>query len=83
MNFGTLKVLLGWDDASTDEDERLITCAGELGLVVDAGVIEFLSRDRWSGEVIRTRITGPWSFGTIHAMAMHLEMIHMMSDGSK
>lgn len=78
-NFVALKALLGWDDASTDSTERLVTRAGRLGLIIGPnGMVEFFGIDRWSGEVIQIRVTGPWSFGTLNVLARHLEMIDVL-----
>ena len=75
-NYVALKALLGWDDASTESVERLVTRAGQLGVIIGPdNMIEFFSIDRWSGEVIRIRVTGAWSLGTVTVLARHLEMV--------
>lgn len=78
-NFIALKALLGWDDASTDDIERLVTLNGDLGLTIQDGQVEFFSVDHWSGGVIRTRVSGAWSLGTIDVLAQHLVMVHALT----
>lgn len=82
-NFVCLKALLGWDDASTESTERLVTRGGNLGLIIGPNnVIEFFGVDRWSGEVIQLRLSGPWSFGTVNVLARHLEMVDTLRGDS-
>lgn len=77
--FVCIKALLGWDDASTDSAERLVTNAGSLGLIIGPKkTIEFFGIDRFSGETIQIRVTGPWSYGTINVLARHLEMVDIL-----
>lgn len=77
--FICIKALLGWDDASTDSTERLVTNNGTLGLVIGPNkMIEFFGIDRFTGGTIQIRLTGPWSYGTVNVLARHLEMVDIL-----
>lgn len=68
---------LGWSDASTDTDERLSACGGQLGLTVSLAGVEFWTVDPNSNGVMRTRVTGEWTYGSVVALAHHFMIVHI------
>lgn len=75
-NYVALRALLGdlgWSDASTATEDRLKACNGSLGLIINAnGTLTFTAIDAINDDLINITLSGCWTYGTVHAMALHL-----------